>query len=460
MTTMLQLQDLALDSTTRGNPWWCGLFTTLLLTLLGCAHEGGPDLNVDLERQRGRNALLSGRPDWARHHYGRVVEHREDDLEAWRRLGQAWGQGQEGGLSRAIEAYERALALGPSEPDEVEIRLGMARSWHRLGDPGRALAVLPPGGDPRIAVLRARCLLDRDPEAAWRAIDSALTTTSKGLDAAERAEHHRLAAEVAFRRDDPDLALDHVRRAVDLDPLEPGIHFLASRVHRRLGDAEATTAALGRFQTLQRIAGAESVEPPAPAERLALLRGLQPELPDAFPVRQRLALLTLEVEGRPEALSALETVRDDPAQTAPGLLALAQAAQRRGWVLEALDLYRAVLDKRPEQAVALSQGAVLAAELGESETADRWLDHALAADPDRSLFHAARGRVLLQRDDGAGAETSLRRAVELAPWEVADRLLLAELLMARGDREGTTRLLDEAPAAEAALTAYRRKHSL
>ena len=90
-----------------------------------------------------------------------------------------------------------------------------------------------------------RLMRDTDPDAAlaWarRAVESE----------PEQAEGRFLMAQVLWRMKQSKAALEAVEHAIKLAPDHVEAHFLAHRIHRRLGNAAEAGRALSTFQQLR-----------------------------------------------------------------------------------------------------------------------------------------------------------------------------------------------------------------
>jgi len=94
-----------------------GVFSLLLLSLVGCAHqpegaEGRPNNGVFMDAARADAAYAQGHWVEAERHYRLVISKAPTDAHAWYRLGNV--QLQQGRYAAAIEAYQAALVREPS----------------------------------------------------------------------------------------------------------------------------------------------------------------------------------------------------------------------------------------------------------------------------------------------------------------------------------------------------------
>ncbi len=419
----------------------------LYLALTACGQGGRAE--EDLDYHRGRNAMAMARYDWARFYFAADLEAHPDRPESLRGLGLGWVSGYQGSLTHGIEALEAYLAL---VPEDTEMRLRLAGSWLRAGQPERAAGVLADIEDSLDAeLLRARILLASDPQAARRPLEAALEAAPDDFEA------RFLAAQVHARLGEDGQALAQAQRAAEIDPSSAELFYLMAQILRRQGDLEASAEALATFELVNRLAG-----PGAPADarqELAVLRQVADRMaPSSMAFKRRLARLLLETGATAEAMPLLDeilAVEDTDAET---LLVLAQAAHTQGKISIARDFYQQALERQPDHPKALAQLALLAYETQDFATAQGLLDRGLELDPHQAPLHFTAGLLALARGQGGDAIQALRRAVDLVPWLARYRITLADVYLTRGEREAFDQLLAETPAPDAAVDAYRKKH--
>ena len=424
------------------------LIAALALTLTAC--QDPPPEESDLAYHRGRNALALGRYDWARRYFAEDLESHPERSESLRGMGLGWISGNEGSLTRSIEAFSAYLER---VPDDVEIRVRLARSWRHLGEVHRTLVVLEAAGaSAEVSQLRARTLENADPAAAEVHVGEALSREPQAFDALI------LGARLAHRRGDGELALERALAAARADPLKDETFYLLAQIRRGLGDEDGARRDLDTYQMLRRLPGRGRPSKLSPFEELQVLRSLERRLePTARPLRLRWARLLL-VTGDPDARSAIEGLIAEETGDAIPILELAREAHSRGHPPLARGLYQRALELDPELKAARAQLARLEHENGKRDTARRLLAEGLAADPHYAPYHFVSGLVELADRNEPRAVEAFERALELAPWLAAYRLALADIHLAAGRRDELRRLLDETPAADPAIGAYRRRH--
>jgi len=423
---------------------------TSLLCLLAFGCPRGND--SDLSFHRGTNALALGRGEWARRYFAEDLASHPDRLESLRGLGVGWISGSEGSLSHGIEALERYLE---ARPGDAEARLHLGRSRYRLRQLEPALAAvagLPEGLE--VHYLRSQILLELEPKRALPAVEAALAQDP------DSSAAHLQAAKIHQALGNLERALEHGRRAAAIEPLREDVHILVANLERRLGRDEAAHRSIELHTLARQLPGRGRRSALSARQQVAVLRkilGLLNEPPASFQMRFAEALMSAGEWNEAEEWTErrLADTADSPAQ----LASLGRISQERGQPVLAYRIYEEVLRRQADHLGALTQLTLIGLELGNVEAARASLEKALAMAPDHGPFHFAASRLHLAARSEAEAETSLRRAVELLPWVALYRVSLADLLLARGDREAAVQLLAEAPAADPRIESYRRRLS-
>ena len=420
---------------------------------------------AELNLFRGRNALSLERYDLARRYFSLDLETHPRRFESLHGLAMTWRRGPEGSLSQAIEAYERALDV----ERRPQLLLELAESLLRYGEAEAALEHLAALAelDPTVIgadVLQARALTDRDPDGARAAIERALERSP------DLYEVQLQAAKIAERRGDLVIALRHVQRARNIEPLAPAPAFLEAQLLRRTGDPAAAEHTLEVYEVLDALAASTtSASNHSGQHRIKLLRraveglGLSFREPRANQgdvsepsLRQRhhhavdrVVAQQLLNDGRvDEARPSIDALIADPHTPASLLFDLGQKAHAHARIGPATTLYGAALERQPQHLGALAERAMLAFDVGDVETCRKLVDQLEEIDDTYAPLHHVRGLLALSDDDLPSAILALEQAVDLAPWMRRFRKTLIDTLLAAGDPE-RARQVKEAGEAEA-----------
>ena len=235
------------------------------------------------------------------------------------------------------------------------------------------------------------------------------------LQASPRAEltYRILAAELAGKRDQLDVALTHYREAAALSK-DPQVAERATMLALLVKDNAASLELARRWQTL-----APANDQARQALALALLRGGRvDDATEYLETVRRIAGAKDKQQGYATLASLLSQVDDKPA---------------------ALRVMRQFRDRNPRSAFAQYYLALLAAASSERDLALASLDLALAHDPRLAAAHQLRVRLLLERGDNGAALAGLAKALAALPRDRNLRMLHARLLIEAGQLEKARR---------------------
>jgi len=215
-----------------------------------------------------------------------------------------------------------------------------------------------------------------------------------------------LAAELAGKRDQLDVALNHYQRAA-ITSSDPRVAERAAVLALIMKENAAALALAQRWQALD------------PANEQA---------------QQTLALALLRNDRLEEAAQYLETVRraarkKDQQQGYATIAALLSQADDKQLALRVMGQFR---DRNPRSAFAQYYYAMLAAAAGEREQALASLERALARDRKLVPAHLLRTRLLLENGDREAALAGLAKAVAAIPRDRNLRMSYARLLIDAG----------------------------
>ncbi|GAB4531207.1 MAG: hypothetical protein Kow0063_10130 [Anaerolineae bacterium] len=342
-----------------------------------------------------------------------------DDASRLMAQGDLWRQ--RGRIDQALALYEKAVALRPSEYnqfvlasayreagqfDQAEALVRALRAKNPLSAEvtSAAAAMMAAQGKIDLAVAMYRYAIwlqniaARDDTATRLALARLLLETNR-LDQARReiervlklspynATAHRILADVYYRQDRFEEAIDAYQRAFQLDPTQVDVYISLSNLLRQHGGQP-----MGILELLQ---VANRFNPGEAALLIAL--GDQSE---------RVGDLQTAIDAYRSALEEL-----DPYALAPQLRS--QPVGRR-------------------RAFAYARLARAYEDLGQLEPAMNYYHAVVAAAPDIAWPHVLLGDALRRRNDLAAAEASYRRAIQIDPTYVDGMVRLADLLSARG----------------------------
>jgi LuxR family transcriptional regulator, maltose regulon positive regulatory protein len=452
------------------------LATSILGDLTGplCdALTGRSDGQEMLERLERENLFVVALDDerrWYRYHHlfaeflrghlGRESPERMDELH---RNASVWNE-QNGGISSAIE---HALLAGDYERAARLMERGIGQTWYR-GEVATLLGWL--GKLPEKTMRRRPLLLIWFAAAMMLAgqfdgVESLLNEADRVLgnssgaetipESEEDAPQHLLATAASVRsmysrlQGDPNGAIEHARRALDLLPEDnlnprPFAAIALAQAHEAAGNEEAAITAYARAGALGRAAGHDYVALSAMAAH-AHLELAQGHLRQADDLLQR--ALGYATEHGSEQLPAVGSVRigrgellyewDDLDAAARHLTEGIELATRTGDV-EIL-MWGHVAISQVRQALGDAEGALAAARQAERVARSSSTEYAIV---DAAVWKT---RLYLMMGDLASASSGQERAAsagEVRPYSRdSERIILARLLIARNEPGEALRLL-------------------
>ena len=293
--------------------------------------------------------------------------------------------------------------------------------------------------------------------------------------------HHRLAFSLLAQGQE-ELALEHSRHAVELNPLDPRFRRLYAFLLDTQGEEETANEQLKLayrlaprdskllfelsqrrllaghlFQALEYLELATEVDPENPlyhgrlsdlyeqldqTERAGEEAKRESYLRQAF--EQYITAMSLAVNGKKvEAIGNLEPVVQAHPEFVTGMMLLADLYQKLGQQSRALDLYLKILEQDPFQAFAREEGAWIQVQQGLLDSALQLLEESGVPTPSYTLIAAYQR---MSQEDWAGALQYLRQVEAQNPLNPALLQLISYCLNAQGEREEALRHLDKAEA--------------
>lgn len=419
----------------------------LAVSLSACVGPQGPSTT----ELRGRNAIEEGRFTLARKYLEATIAERPDDLDLLTMLARAWSSGTMQSPVRAIAAWKRCHELEPS----LQAALGISRGHLLLGAYSEALAALEDiEANVEVALLRGEALLHLDLHQAMSEIAAAVERFP------DEAPLRNLAGRTFHLAEEYETALAHLTRALELDPLDSGMHYLEGRIRQQLGDADGAAAALARHELTSRLAGSGGWPEAATVEKLRMVERLAMNSPGVDVSR----IEWLVTAGRrDEAIGVAERLLSADGARPQELL----RAESSLIALGRFELAQALLDRvrleSPDPAAnreLIYRRARILHLAGDPQGALAEIETVLAADPWVARFVDLQARIEQAAGNDEAAAASLARALDLAPWRVDSRLTLAEIELRRGRPDDAATLLSAAPEPSPAINEFRRRHGL
>ncbi len=348
---------------------------------------------------------------------------------------------------QGIEAFDtelrRALARHPTA---LRLRAVLARSLLSQGQADAALALVQQAPVEQadadaLLLLRARAQRMAGDQAA-----SAATLMELAERNPTQARFPYMLASLAAEAGDLTAARTHLETGLELDP---GDQLQTNRLARILAAVQSDQA---RGRMLKQLAQLAPVHPTLRlaraqylaqqldhTEAIAMLRALNREHPDNLEYVLALAQITTDARQPRQAESLLDEWLDDHPNSVPARLYRAQLHIAAGDYDPATAQYERILERHPDNPVALNNLAMLTLE----QDPDRALDYAeraLAQRPGDPAYIDTKGAVLLERGEFEAALPLLAKAhAESLDPGIAYRY--AEALAGAGDAAGARRVL-------------------
>jgi tetratricopeptide (TPR) repeat protein len=313
----------------------------------------------------------------------------------------------------AIDSFMLALKYLPHAQHAAvweniaEMHLRLAQRDKAIEALEQVLALKPEAVAPRITLGQILLEQNRTDEA----LEQLIAATE---DKASNTDAYLALGMAYMRRNEPELALPIVQRAASTAPGNAQAAYTLAQVLRQLGQQEAATAELARYQQLQRQSEARETR----ARRLTSAVSTASELIGRqryAEARDLLEEFAADQQEHPAVLQVLGYLR-----LIHGQYAAASEALERALVLDKLN---------PETLFYLGHTYFLAGELERAETVT---ERAIAIYPWDSRYLAQLGYIQLDGEQHAAARETLEHALELDPASLAARLGLGSLALRTG----------------------------
>ncbi|MEW5872673.1 MAG: tetratricopeptide repeat protein [Chloroflexota bacterium] len=404
----------------------------------------------DLWEQAGHYAVQAGQPDQAILYLEQAGERLDGGLtrQGWLDLGDA--RQQQGDTEAAVQAWEIVLSLGEA-PTDVEVTSRLLQAHRALGDypaalrDAQALVNLQPGAAQWQFQLGMLLAITPQPLSALDPLRQAAELDSGLAPVASRLEGDLLAASLV---DDPayqllvagrslanlgewGLAAEAFHQAILAYPdyAEAWAYLGEARQHLPVTPSGATGAGAG----LAELEKALALDQKSLAAHmfLALYWSRQGETTRAeqilrqaielYPQQPILQVALGDVLTSASELDAAYEAYLAAVEMAPGevvyLRRLASFSLSNGYLVEevALPVARQVVILAPRDAESLDLLAQVFLKLDDLDSARRFLEHALLADPNYAPAYLHLGRLHLLRDEQSAAVQAFQKVYELAP---------------------------------------------
>ena len=426
--------------------------------LLACQGDTVSWSQAELEFQRGRNALAERQYEWARKHFGQVLQLEPEHPEALRLAAVAWLQGPSQSLGTAVEHCRAYLQLDSSRASErAEVQQRLASSLMQLGESAQALEILQTmDSAPEVELLQARLHLSDDPATSLQHSLTQIDHPALGYRALD------LVSQAYALDGQTEQAIEAAESSLKRHPLQDKVLYRLSRLYikqRRLEDAQE---AIRRSQQVVMLLDDEGSQ--TPTERLRHWQEASQNLdPSNLHVARHRAELFLE-------LADLSNVRD-----AMNILAARQSKEDFEPDLDLQLDWVALLGRKGE----LEEGEAVLARLLETHGEDRrvryrwvnwlistgrleegkaFLQESRSMDPYLARFRVAEAELALREERRSEGVEALEEALHWAPWKPEWRRQLAQLHLDAGNRNAARQVLDAALEAHPILEAMQRQH--
>ncbi|MFN2202191.1 MAG: tetratricopeptide repeat protein [Caldilineaceae bacterium] len=381
----------------------------------------------------GDVCFSAGRDTCAAEQYAAAVANQNLPDASARLVAQADMWRQRGRTDKAIEYYEEAVDLQPSEANQLML-VSAYQEEERFDEAEALLGIMRMQRPLSTEVLR----MSADVSSAQGKFDESIRDLRRAIrildvTGQESAEMRLILAQAQADDGLLEEAKDQVLRVLKLQPENALAYGLLGDVYGQLGLALAATDAYMQAFSLD------------PTQVQLYLR-----LTNQF--RQ-------QGGKQDDVLELLQTaIRANPDEAALAL-ALGDQYQQRGDTEAAIEAYQAALDKMERtstasgtnprstntgRAFALIRLASVSEDRGQLEPAMNYYSAAVAAAPDVPWTHATYGDALRRRGDADGAAQAYQRAMEVDGDFANAYVRLADLLEAQGNATAAAALMDEA----------------
>lgn len=430
----------------------CFSAITITLTLVACQPAC---LDNDLAFHRGQNAFIQGRYDLAREYFAEDLLHNPGRPESLKKLGIAWLQGINGVLTNGIDNFDQYLA---TNPDDSAIKINRARTLLKVADWPRLQNLDAMLGDS----LEER-LVKADILAAQNKPDALAITLDIVAEDTDNARAHEVAASIYQQQGDWEKALQHAQQSITLGSTVVRPYYIATQAATRLKKPELAQYTAAQYEAID-LLRRDDRHPNIPAGQLR--KALNTFHADTPVLQQSAELLVYKINllfkiGDWQAAVALFYSSPwEQTFSESQLLSMATGAVNAQAHAMARQIYAFVSRTQPDNETVHLGLARMALQEGEYNDLEQYANAALADQCWIAGHHYYLAQVDIHAQADQLAAEHLTQAVQLAPWRVDWRLLLANLHLSLGQTAKANQTLTDAPTDSPAIDQFRRQQGL
>ncbi len=393
----------------------------------------------------GAAQLEAGRSDDARATFEKAIERAPAQVEIRLGVARTWlSTGKKDDAARASGMLAVAADLAPDLPD-VQTLIGQQREATLDLDGAedayqQAIRLAPQAVGPRRRLLRLA--LDRQRLArAKQQADELLAID------AEDPEHHFLAGLVASRQDDNAAARTHYLAAIEKSGgAYPEAYFNLGVIEKEAKNIEAAIAAYRTaieqrpgYHAAENNLGLTLIAAGRVDEAERLYLDVLSRAPSYAPAWVNLGKLYSQQKKYPQAIDAYQNALKARPDYARALLDLGVAYARSGRVDDAIATYKRAIAQNPRSVSATFNLGLVQAQKGDQSAAEATWRAALLIDADHVPSQRKLASSLAARGADVEARVLFDNILDVEPRSVDARLGLAALLKKTGDRAACAR---------------------
>lgn len=428
------------------------LAITITLTLVAC-ERSCPE--SDLAFHRGQNAFIQGRYELAREYFSEDLLHNPGRPESLKKLGIAWLQGINGVLTSGIDNFDQYLTINPNDS---AIRINRAKTLLNVADWPRLQNLDAMLGDS----LEER-LVKAEVLAAQSKPDALTLTLDILTDAPNNTTAHEVAASLYQQQGEWEKALQHAQQSIAFGSTVVRPYYIATQAATRLQKPEIAQRAAIQYEAIDMLRRVDR-HPNISTEQL---RNALNTFHASTPVSQyspellvyKINLL-FKIGDRQEAVAMFYANPWQQIFNESQLLSMSTGAVNAQAHAMARQIYEYVSRTHPNNETVYLGLARMALQEGEYTDLEQYANAALADECWIAGHHYYLAQVDIHAQADQLATEHLAQAVQLAPWRVDWRLLLANMHLSLGQTVQANQTLADAPTTSPAIDQFRRQQGL